>query len=270
MFSGLCYILEKTGHMKYFFCFLFTVSCLSLAAQYNPVGSGVYNWKNLPVKKDKDRESRKILEGSTAEFSWFEIHATTQYKGAKPKPAHVQDSTEELIIIKEGQMKCTVGDKTATMGPGSIAMIPPGEMQSFENTGNGPLTYYVLMFRSRKPMNMARSDSAGGSMLINVDTLVYTEKNNRGTSKYFDRPTAMCANYEMHTTTLLLKGASHAPHQHVDTEIILVINGEVEMDIDGKHYKGSDGDLFIAESGKMHGVQNGSDKRCSYFAFKWR
>ena len=103
-----------------------------------------------------------------------------------------------------------------------------------------------------------------------IESIAYTEKNEKGTKKYFDRPTAMCENYEMHITTLNKKGPSHAPHQHIDTEIILVIEGDVEMMIDGKNYKGSAGDMFIAESGKMHGVSNASDNLCSYFAFKWR
>jgi quercetin dioxygenase-like cupin family protein len=69
---------------------------------------------------------------------------------------------------------------------------------------------------------------------------------------------------------LKVKGPSHAPHQHVDTEIILVIDGQTEMTIDGKTYTAGPGDLYIAESGKMHGISNATDKPCSYFAFKWR
>ena len=106
--------------------------------------------------------------------------------------------------------------------------------------------------------------------MVNFDTTTYTEKNNRGTRKFFDRPTAMCENYEMHITYLKQKGPSHAPHQHVDTEIILMIDGESEMVIDGQTYHGSAGDLYIMESGKMHGVANATDQPCSYFAFKWR
>lgn len=246
------------------------ISPLNLMAQNTPIHSGVFHWNELPLKKEKERETRKILEGSTAEFSWFEIHATTQYKGATPRPPHAQDSIEELIIIKEGQLKCTIGNKSATLGPGSILLIPPHEMQTFENTGDGPVSYYVLMFTSRQSMDLNRSNNAGGTLLINVDTIKYIEKDDKGTRKYFDRPTAMCSNYEMHTTTLLKKGPSHAAHQHVDTEIILVITGEVGMTIDGKDYLGSAGDLFIAESGKLHGVSNASDKPCTYFAFKWR
>ncbi len=80
----------------------------------------------------------------------------------------------------------------------------------------------------------------------------------------------MCENYKMHITYLKAKRPSHAPHQHVDTEIILLINGETEMMIDGKTYKAGPGDLYIAESGKLHGISNATDKPSSYFAFKWR
>ncbi len=256
--------------MKILFIISLQIFCMSSFAQLQPVTSGVFHWNELQVKKDKQRESRKITEGTTAEFSFFEIHATTLDKGAAPRPAHAQDSIEELIIIKDGKLKCSIGNKTAELGPGSVLLIPPHEMQTFENTSDKPVTYYVLMFRSRVPINIERSQKAGGILLLNADTIAYTEKDGKGTKKYFDQPTAMCTNYEMHITKLTKKGPSHAPHQHVDTEIILVIEGDVGMTIDGQDYKGSTGDLFIAESGKLHGVSNASDKPCSYFAFKWR
>jgi len=239
-------------------------------AQLKPVSSGVIHWNNLPVKKNNQREGRKIFEGSSPEFEYFEIHATTQEKGAVPRPPHTQKNIEEVIIIKEGTLKCTIGNKTAVLGKGSVLLIPPLEEQIFENIGDSPLTYYVFMFRSKKEMSIERSNKAGGSLLLNYDSLKYTEANNKGTRKYFDRPTAMCENYEMHITYLKTKGPSHTPHQHKDTEIILVIEGETEMTIDGQHYTAKAGDFYIAESGKMHGVANASDKPCSYFAFKWR
>jgi mannose-6-phosphate isomerase-like protein (cupin superfamily) len=243
---------------------------LKTFAQLQPIGSAVYHWNELPVKKDKQRESRKIAEGSTYEFEYFEIHATTQEKGAAPKPAHTQKNIEELIIVKEGSMKCSIGNKTTVLGPGSVLLIPPLASQIFENIGDGPLTYYVFMFRSKNTMNMERSNKAGGALLLNYDSLAYSETGTKGTRKYFDRPTAMCENFEMHITYLKEKRPSHAPHQHVDTEILLMIDGESEMTIDGKTYHAGPGDLYIAESGKMHGIGNASDKPCSYFAFKWR
>jgi quercetin dioxygenase-like cupin family protein len=257
-------------HLKIFSLFFLQLLLMNASAQLPPVTSGVFHWADLPVKKEEQRETRKIAEGTTAEFQYFEIHATTQIKGAAPRPPHTQKDIEELIIVKEGKVKCTVGNKTSVLGAGSVLLIPPLESQAFENVGDGPLAYYVFMFRSRKPMKMERSNSAGGALLLNADTITYTEKNDKGTQKYFDRATAMCDNYEMHITYLKHKGPSHAAHRHVDTEIILVISGEMEMTIDGKNYKGSAGDLFLAESGKTHQVFNASDKPCSYFAFKWR
>jgi mannose-6-phosphate isomerase-like protein (cupin superfamily) len=256
--------------MKIALLFLLQTIAMSIFAQLQPITSGVYHWNDLLVKKDNQRESRKIAEGTTNEFEYFEIHATTQLKGAVPRPPHAQENIEEVIIIKEGTLKCTIGNKTETLGPGSVLLIPPLEMQTFENTGDGPVTYYVFMFRSKKPMSMERSTKAGGTLLLNYDSLEYKEANNKGGRKYFDRPTAMCENYEMHITYLKAKGPSHAPHQHVDTEIILIIDGETEMMIDGKTYTAGPGDLYIAESGKIHGISNATDKPCSYFAFKWR
>jgi (S)-ureidoglycine aminohydrolase len=223
-------------------------------AQLKPVGSGVIHWSDLPVKKDNQRETRRIAEGMTNEFEYFEIHATTQEKGAVPRPPHAQKDKEEMIIIKEGTLKCTIGNKTAILGPGSVLLIPPLEMQTFENIGDGILTYYVFMFRSKKTMNMERSSRAGGTLLLHRDSLEFKETAKGGTRKYFDRPTAMCENFEMHVTFLKDKGPSHTPHSHIDTEIILVIDGDTEMTIDGKTYKAGPGDLYIAESGKMHGI----------------
>ena len=256
--------------MKSVLLFLLQTIVMSSFAQLKPVGSAVFHWSELPVKKEAQRESRQLLEGTTNEFEYFEIHATTQYKGAVPRPPHTQKDIEEVIIIKEGTMKCSIGDRSAVLGAGSVLLIPPLKSQVFENIGNGPLTYYVLMFRSNKEMDMQRSIEAGSTLLINFDTLAYKEVNNKGTRKYFDRPTAMTENYEMHTTHLKVKGPSHAPHKHLDTEIILMIDGETEMTIDGVVYKAGPGDLYIVESGKMHGISNASEKPCSYFAFKWR
>lgn len=224
------------------FLLLLTIT-LNAFTQLQPVGSGVFHWNELPVKKDNQRETRKIAEGTTNEFKYFEIHATTQSKGAVPKPAHTQKDVEEIIIIKEGAMKCSIGTpndagyKNAVLGKGSVLLIPPLQPQVFENVGNGPLTYYVFMFRSKKEMDIERSNRAGGALLINYDSLTYKETNNKGTRKFFERPAAMCNNYEMHITYLKQKGPSHAGHQHVDTEIILVIDGETEMTIDGKTYR---------------------------------
>ena len=104
--------------MKPLLLFALSVITMNSYAQLQPITSAVYHWNDLPVKVDGQREGRKVLEGTTNEFEYFEIHATTQQKGAQPKPPHAQKDLEEVIIIKEGTIKCTIGEKTAVLGAG--------------------------------------------------------------------------------------------------------------------------------------------------------
>ncbi len=256
--------------MKKIFLIIIQTFTMNAFAQLAPIQSGVIHLNDLSVKQDKMRTMRRFAEGTTSEFEYFEIHTTTQEKGAIPNPVHTQKDIEELMIITEGTMKCNIGNKTAILGTGSIMLIPPQVSQEFENIGNGPLTYYVFMFCSKKPMNIERSIAAGGALQLNADSLEWKSSAKGGRMDYFNHSTAMCENMEMHVTALNHKGASHSPHQHIDTEIILVTEGEMEMTIDGKYYTAVKGDLFLAESNLLHVVGNAVEKPCKYFAFKWR
>jgi len=236
----------------------------------NEIESGVYTWSSLPVKVGKGRESRKIMEGTSPHFDYLEIHATTQPKGATPAAPHAQQNIEELIIVKEGTLRFTIDGEDAILGPGSVILVPPLAMQSLQNIGDGPLTYYVMMFRSKKPMDVARGQSAGGRIFLHCDSLLFQSTEKGGRVNYFDRPTAMCENFEMHVTQLNKKGPSHAPHSHLDSEIILVLEGETEMTIGDNEYKGGVGDLYFMKSNDKHGIRNATDQPCRYLAFRWR
>jgi len=239
-------------------------------AQLKPVNSGVYTWADLSVKSGEDRESRQLLEGVSDHFEYLEIHATTQFKGAKPSTAHANDDIEECIIVKEGQLKVTIEGRSTILGPGGVILLMPRQMHSIENAGDGNLTYYVMRYRSKKKMDLERGQASGGTLTLNADSLKFTPNARGGSRSYFDRPTAMCERFEMHVTQLDKMGKSHEPHAHVETEIILVISGETEMTIDGKDYKGSAGDLYLMNSELLHGIRNATDSPCSYFAFKWK
>lgn len=243
--------------------------CFMAKSQSKEVASGVYKWNELPVKTRAMREGRKLMEGTSPHFEYLEMHATTQQKGAKPAAPHTQQDIEEVIIVKEGEMKMTLDGKSEVLPAGSVVIIPPLVEQSLENVGDGPLTYFVMMFKSKKPMNIERGKSAGGSQFINSKNLKFKTNARGGRIDYFERATAMCDNFEMHVTQLDIKGPSHEPHKHIDSEIILVIEGQTEMQIDGKKYQGKAGDLYLMKSNEMHGISNASDTPCKYFAFRW-
>ena len=152
-----------------------------------------------------DRESRKILEGSSTHLDYLEIHATTQFPGAKPSTAHANDDIEECIIVKEGIMKATVEDRSVILHAGGVILLMPRQMHSVQNAGDGNLTYYVMRYRSKKKMDLERGEAAGGTLMLNVDSLTFKPNTRGGVRRYFDRPTAMCERFEMHMTQLNAK-----------------------------------------------------------------
>jgi (S)-ureidoglycine aminohydrolase len=248
---------------------LIIASCLltlPVMAQLTTVNPGVYKWADLPVKTGPDRESRKILEGESGTLEFLEIHATTQFKGAKPSEAHANKDIEECIIVKEGKLKVIIDGKSSVLGPGGVISLMPHQMHSVENVGDNNLTYYVMMYRSKGEMDLDK----GETLVLNADSLASTTRPNGSQRKYFDRSTVMLERFEMHVTRLERKGESHAPHQHITSEIILMISGDSEMLIGDEHYRATAGDLYFIPSELLHGIRNVNDAPCSYIAFTWR
>ena len=249
------------------FFVLISISFQSMA-QLNPILSGAYHRSDIAVVKSADREGRKFMEGSTPQFDYFEIHASTQFKGAVPRPPHAQTDIEELIFVTEGSLKFTMGANNKILGKGSIILIPPHEMQAIENVGDGPLTYYVIMFRSKKPMDMERSAKAGGPLMLNGDSVKYVPSAKGGGINYLQRSTAMLDTLEAHITELKSKGPSHAPHTHIDTELILMLEGEIEIAIKDKTYKAAAGDICLINGDEMHGISNSQNSACKYLVMR--
>lgn len=254
---------------KYLFFFFAAIVCTNtLLAQY-PVGTGIRHYKDLQALKDDQGETRKILDGYTPELADLEIHETKQKKDAIPDSLYKQEKKEQLIFITEGKLKCYIAKDSFEIGQGSALLIPPMVNQRLVNTGDGTLNYYVIQFQS-KNNNIPRSDSAGGALVLNFKNLANEQKQGKGNRKYLDGPSAMTKNLEMHMTTLSEKGFSHAGHRHVDSEIIILLEGDVSMDIEGSHFIGAKGDVFYVESGKYHRIMNDSNKVAKYLAIKWR
>jgi (S)-ureidoglycine aminohydrolase len=248
--------------------FTFTIATgQAPALKMKPIKSDVYAWKNLPVQKTQNAERRQILDGSGATLSNIEIHATTLNPGTVPQPGHTHDE-EVMVIIKEGSLKVRIQDKTQVLGPGSVAFAIPKEELAFENAGSGKVTYYILKFKSDSA-NLQRGVNAGGSFMMNWNDIVFKPHDKGGVRQYFNRPTATLKRFDIHVTTLNAGLKSHDPHTHKVEEIILMIDGNAEMQIADSFKKTSAGDLIFLESNVSHAIRNDDTKPCMYYAIQW-
>ncbi len=250
------------------FFFLFNASSL-LAQKNDSLLSGVYYWNKLEPIKEDTRVRRQVLEGKTFALEYFEIHASTLEPGKAPHPPHTHADQEELMIVKEGQVKITINGQSKILGPGSIAFAMPGDEHGIENAGNTQATYFILKYKG-KLLNIERGKQAGGSFMLDWNDL---KTNNTGKGyrrDFFNRATSQLKQFEMHTTALNADSVSHAPHTHVQEEIVLILRGNVEMYIDGKLYKGAAGDIYFLSANVPHALKNIGKEQCEYFAFQWR
>lgn len=235
--------------------------------QTKPIQSDVYVWKNLHPETRQTGERRQVLSGSGAVLSNLSIHASTLLPDTGPQPGN-KHAEEVMVIIKEGSLKVRIADKSQVLGPGSVAFAIPQDEIAVENVGSGKATYYVLRFTSDSA-DYQRAVKAGGSFMMNWNDITFRAHDKGGVRQYFDRPTAMLKRFDIHVTTLNAGLKSHDPHTHKVEEIVLMIEGDAEMQIADSFKKASTGDLIYLESNVPHAIKNIDTKPCMYYAIQW-
>jgi len=75
---------------------------------------------------------------------------------------------------------------------------------------------------------------------------------------------------EMHETILGPEVRTHAPHAHPQEEIIILMEGTLEADFNGRLEKVESGSAIWLASNQMHSVRNAGNTPCRYFVIELR
>jgi (S)-ureidoglycine aminohydrolase len=237
--------------------------------RYNPVLSGVYDWK-VPTKSISKTISTSVLfEGSAFEMDWLQMNANALKASAKNNNIHISANEEHLYIIKKGSLVVTMGDSSYSLSQGSILVLFPGKSLSIQNKQTTACEYYVMKYRSKLPTDKERGEKEGGPIIKNWNQVAFKPHDRGGVRSFFERPTAMLKRLEMHVTTLNAGLKSHAPHTHAAKEIIVMMEGNTEMQIGEKFFKGKGGSVYFLESNILHGITNEGTTSCTYFAIQF-
>jgi (S)-ureidoglycine aminohydrolase len=247
---------------------IFLIPVISFC-QLNPVQSKMYSWKKPANKITQNILSTTLIEGPAYDMEYLQMNAIAVTPGKKKINLQVPDNEEHLLLMKSGKLTISIKDSTWTIAGGSIALLMPGEMYTVQNATNDSCTYYLMKYRSKSPIDIARGNGSGGSLVKDWDKIMFKPHDKGGIRNYVERPTAMCKRFEMHVTTLKEGIKSHEPHTHRAEEIVLIIDNKTEMQIGDKFNKGGTGDIYYLGSNVPHAIQNDAKGTCTYFAFQF-
>jgi len=222
--------------------------------------------QNIPESVFKFSENSTLADGET--FHYKNIKLETMNLGAT-KTLHLTNvEREQIIIIKEGELKVRYKNNQKDLGPNSVIVLHPGDKGSIQGISDN-VKFYKMSYISRKPIDKKRGRKNGGSYVVDFDELEFKPHDKGGLRNYFRKATTMCPYYEMHVTNLNPNVKSHDPHTHNASEIILMIDGETEMEMGNGLFKAESGDVYFVPANVPHAIKNVGEKQAMYFAYQW-
>lgn len=247
--------------MKRFAILISLLFSICSFAQVAPIPSKVFVWDN--------NNNKKIMSGSAAILAEHTIYGVGLAKGAT-RLYNNTESQERFFIVKNGPLTIILNSNAAViLDRGSVVSVMPGDRVIIQNNGEAAGAFYEMVYHSIKPVDAERGKKAGGSFIINWKDVAFKPTDKGGTRQFFDRQTAMLNRFDIHVTQLNEGFKSHDPHTHTNEEIILMLDGNAEMQIGTDHQKANPGDVVFLNSMVLHNLTNVGKTPCLYFAIQW-
>jgi len=109
--------------------------------------SSVFDWDSFKVESKNFGAMRQCFSARTATLDLLDCHITTLNPGQAPHAPH-HHPEEELLIVKEGTLEVMQNGVTNHASAGSMIFQASNELHGVRNTGQVPVTYYVIKWVS--------------------------------------------------------------------------------------------------------------------------
>ncbi len=239
-------------------------------AQLPQLESKVYTWDGSKTgTKGSSGEEKLIFNGKGGKLSPHSMKGIILYKGGKLNYASDSNGPERFFIIKKGPVSVQLLGAAYTIDRGSVIVLLPGDALTIINRNDTNAALYEMSYHSITAADAERGKKAGTSFVINWNDMVFKPHDKGGVRQLFDRPTTMLNRFDIHVTQLNRGFKSHDPHTHANEEIILMLEGNAEMQIGNEHPKINPGDVALLNSMVLHNLTNIGTTPCLYFAIQW-
>lgn len=202
-----------------------------------------------------------ILRGRTADRTMLDFRSDSIGAGQRLRVRVVSD---ELIVIKEGSVTVLYNGAIKHLGPGGTFLCLAGDEAGFASE-----TRTVFYRLSILPAQRQQGAAPGKSVLLDWSELPVTTNPRGEVRPVFSEPTAALNKIDMHATTLNAGEMPHPAHTHPQAELILILSGNLTMQIGSTFYPAQTGDIALFTSMTPHGVKNTGDTAARYFALQW-
>lgn len=256
--------------MKITGTFLLVLIGFASIAQPALLESKVYTWNGSRLGAPQHNSVQKnIFNGSGGKLSPHTMKGILLFEGRQLHYAEDSNGPERFFIIKKGPVTVQLLGKEYSIDRGSVILLLPGDVLTISNKNNADAELYEMSYRSIAAPDAERGKKAGSSFVMNWDDMVFKPHDKGGVRQLFDRQTVMLNRFDIHVTQLNVGFKSHDPHTHANEEIILMLDGNAEMQIGTNHPKANPGDVVLLNSMVLHNLTNIGTTPCLYFAIQW-
>jgi quercetin dioxygenase-like cupin family protein len=239
-------------------------------AQRESLPSSVFEYKMIPFERSSSGAKKEYVDWRTLFFESFEVYLKTILSGTASPDEELVANSEKLVIVKEGKLGIEAKDVRSVLEERSVVLIPKETDVKFFSAEGDTVTYFVIQWTAQKGRGYPqRPEPVGVVEYFGYQSMEFRQNAKGGRRSIREAPSVSLKELEMHITTLREGEKSHDPHTHIDEEIILVLEGEVEEMINGTPYRLGPGSLIFLASMDPHGIRNAGNGNCEYYAIRF-